>query len=59
MQDGTRYVDEFQGEELKWDLSTEVRRITTMFDKIPWPRQGLESIVQAVTGLEHQPGLTR
>ena len=40
MQDGTRYVDEFQGEELKWDLSTEVRRITTMFDKIPWPRQG-------------------
>ena len=54
MQDGTRYVDEFQGGELEWDLSRETCRIGPLFDKIFWPREGLESIVQAVTGLVHQ-----
>ena len=52
MQDGARYVDEFNGDELKWDLATETRRISALFDDIPWPRQLLDAIVQAVTSLE-------
>ena len=53
MQDGARYVDEFHGDELKWDLATETRRIGALFDDIPWPRHRLESIVQTVSGLEN------
>ena len=53
MQDGARYVDEFIGDELKWGLATETRRISALFDDIPWPRQRLDSIVQTVCGLEN------
>ena len=53
MQDGRRCVDEFHGDELKWDLATETRRISALFDDIPWPRQRLDSIVQTVCGLEN------
>ena len=52
MQDGARYVDEFNGDELKWDMATETRRISALFDDIPWPRQRLDAIVQAVSSLE-------
>ncbi len=52
MQDGRRWADEFNGDELKWDLATETRRISALFDDIPWPRQRLDAIVQAVSGLE-------
>ena len=52
MQGGGRYVDEFNGEELKWDLATETRRISELFDDIPWPRQSLDAIVETVSGLE-------
>ena len=51
-QDGARYVDEFNGDELKWDLATETSRISALFDDIPWPRQRLDGIVQAVGSLE-------
>lgn len=54
MQDGTRYAGEFQGSELKWDLATETRRISALFDEIAWPRDQLESIVQKVASLEGQ-----
>ena len=52
MQDGARYVDEFNGEELKWDLATETRRISDLFDDIPWPRQSLDAIVHTIASLE-------
>ena len=54
MQDGARYVDEFYGSELKWDLATETRRISALFDEIAWPRGQLDSIAQTVAGLEDQ-----
>ena len=54
MQDGTQYVDEFHGAELKWDLATETRRISALFDDISWPRERLDSIVQTVSALEDQ-----
>ncbi len=52
MQDGARYVDEFHGDELKWDLAAETRRISALFDDIPWPRQRLDAIVETVASLE-------
>lgn len=54
MQDGTQYVDEFHGAELKWDLATETRRISALFDDIAWPRERLDSIVQTVSAMEDQ-----
>ncbi len=49
---GTEYQGEFRGNELEWNLSTELRRLRVLFDDIPWPREKLESIAQIVTGLE-------
>ena len=54
MQDGARFVDEFNGDELMWGLATETRRISALFDDIPWPRQRLDAIVQTVSALENQ-----
>ena len=54
MQDGIQYVDEFHGAELKWDLATETRRISALFDDIAWPRERLDSIVQTVSAMEDQ-----
>ena len=53
--DGTRHEGEFWGDELEWDLATETRRISALFAEIPWPRAGLEAIVETVAGLENQP----
>jgi hypothetical protein len=55
LRDGTRYQDEFQGDELKWDLATETRRIRELFPNLGWPTERLEAIVQAVESLESQP----
>ena len=52
MQDGSRFVEEFHGDELKWGLATETRRISALFDDIPWPRQRLDGIVQTAASLE-------
>ena len=57
MQDGARFVDEFNGDELKWGLATETRRISALFDDIPWPRHRLDSIVQTVSSLEQHPSV--
>ena len=54
LKDGTQIVDEFHGGELKWDLATETRRISALFDDMDWPRERLDNIVQTVTGLECQ-----
>ena len=54
MKDGSQFVDEFRGSELKWDLATESRRISALFNDLDWPRERLDNIVQTVTGLEDQ-----
>jgi 2-methylcitrate dehydratase PrpD len=54
LRDGTQYDDQFNGDELKWDLATETRRIGALFPELPWPEDQLQSIVQAVSGLEDQ-----
>jgi 2-methylcitrate dehydratase PrpD len=54
MRDGATYQDEFRGDELEWDLATEIRRISALFDDLPWPRDQLDGIVQRVSRLEEE-----
>ena len=49
---GTEYQGEYKGNELEWNLSTELRRVRPLFDDLPWPKDKLESIAQIVIGLE-------
>ncbi len=49
---GTEYRGEYRGDELEWNLATETRRLRTLFDDLPWPREKLESLSQIITGLE-------
>ena len=49
---GNEYQGEYQGNELEWNLATELRRVRPLFDDIPWPRENLESVAQIITGLE-------
>ena len=49
---GTEYQGEYQGNELEWNLATELRRVRPLFDDLPWPREKLEAIAQIITGLE-------
>ncbi|MCH8226047.1 MAG: MmgE/PrpD family protein [Chloroflexi bacterium] len=51
---GTVYQGELRGDELEWDLATETRRISELFDAIPWPRYQLDSIVHTVSRLEEE-----
>ena len=57
MRGGTVYQGEYQGDELEWDLATETQRMTVLFDDIPWPKQKLNDIVSAVSGLEEAAGV--
>ena len=58
MDSGTVYQGEFRGDELEWDLATEVQRIQGLFDGMAWPRERLEGIVEAVSRLEEAGDLT-
>ena len=49
---GTEYQGEYRGNELEWNLSTELRRVRPLFDELPWPKDKLENIAQIITGLE-------
>ena len=57
MQGGTVYQGEYQGTELEWDLDTETRRITALFDDMDWPREQLEGIVETVSRLEEESSI--
>ncbi len=54
MRDGKQHQGEFGGDELKWDMATETRRIRELFGGMSWPIDRLESIVDGVAGLEGQ-----
>ena len=51
---GTIYQGELRGDELEWDLAEETRRISGLFDAMPWPRDQLDSIVHTVSRLEEE-----
>lgn len=52
LEGGTEYMGEYRGNELEWNLATELRRVRPLFDDMPWPKEKLESVAQMVTGLE-------
>ena len=55
MRGGTEYQGEYQGNELEWNLSTEIRRLRPLFNDMAWPREKLEGITQIVSALEVEP----
>ena len=52
---GQEYVDEFTGEELKWDFATVSTRLGVLFPQMEWPTTKLEGMVSAVSGIEAAP----
>ena len=55
---GTSYQGEYEGDELKWDLATEIQRISKLFPDMSWPTERLEALVDTVSRLEDQPDLS-
>jgi 2-methylcitrate dehydratase PrpD len=52
MKNGDRIVGEFKGDELEWDLATEMSHLCPVFDQLDWPNDRLEAIVQTVADVE-------
>jgi len=57
MRGGTTYQGEYEGQELEWDLKTETRRISAIFDYMTWPRERLDGTVGLVSSLEAETGV--
>ena len=57
MKGGTTYQGEYQGQELEWDLATETRRISALFENIPFPMDKLQGIVQTVSQIEQESSI--
>ena len=55
---GTTYQGEYQGNELEWDLATEVQRISALFPEMQWPTDRLDALVSTVSALENQPDVS-
>jgi hypothetical protein len=54
---GQEVTDELAGNELEWDLATETQRISALFPDMDWPREKLDGLVAAVTGIESAPDI--
>ena len=54
---GQEVSGELAGDELEWDLATETRRISELFPQMDWPREKLDALVSAVTGIESAPDI--
>ena len=49
---GAEIVDEFTGDELKWDFATETSRIGELFTPMDWPSEKLQGLVAAVSDID-------
>ena len=56
---GSAYQGEYHGDELKWDLATEVRRISALFPDMSWPADRLDALVDTVSVLEKFPDIAQ
>ena len=56
---GSTYQGEYHGDELEWDLATEVRRISALFPDMSWPADRLGALVDTVSVLEKFPDITQ
>ena len=59
MRGGSTYQDEYQGDELKWNLETETLRISALFDDMSWPREKLDGLVETVATLEGESSVAQ
>ena len=57
MKGGTTYEGEYQGRELEWDLDTESRRISALFENMTWPAEKLNAMVETVSRLDEEPNV--
>ena len=55
MRNGTAIQGEYQGNELEWGFETELKNLHPVFDRIDWPTEKLEGIVETVSDIERQP----
>ena len=55
---GDEYVDEFTGDELKWDFTTTVARIGELFPQMDWPSSKLDGLVSAVSEIDSAPDVS-
>jgi 2-methylcitrate dehydratase PrpD len=54
MSDGTAYEGEYNGNELKWNLETEINRIQDVFSEMDWPEEKLTQLVECVQNIEYE-----
>ena len=54
---GEQFTDEFNGDELRWDLETETVRLRELFPQMDWPIEKLEALVSGVSGIESSTGI--
>jgi 2-methylcitrate dehydratase PrpD len=52
---GQEITDEFNGDELKWDLATETARLRELFPQMDWPISKLNGLTASVSGIEDAP----
>lgn len=57
LQGGTSVTGEYRGDELEWDLATELKNLTPWFPQIDWPREKLDAIVETVSEIENHADL--
>ena len=57
MKGGTIYEGEYKGDELEWDLAMETRRISGLFDDIPFDSHKLNALVETITRLEMEESI--
>ena len=58
LRNGLSVQGEYKGNEMEWDLETELRNLRPVFNAIDWPKEELEGIVEAVSDLENLPDLS-
>ena len=58
MQNGSSFTEQMTGEELKWDLATEVHRIREVFPSLPVSTGQLEQLISTIERLEELEQIT-
>ena len=54
---GEEITDEFDGNELKWDLATVTSRLTGLFPQMDWPTNKLNGLVSAANTIDSAPAV--
>ena len=55
---GNEVSDEFDGNELKWDLATVTTRLSELFPQMDWPAAKLNGLASAASAIESAPDVS-